>query len=74
MTLISDYLNFDNYLEFWLSQLHFDVIIIDYFGSLIGPVNGCITFTSDNDNTYYCYFIDSTHYNTTLTSNDVLFY
>ena len=56
--------------EFQLHKLHFDVVISDYFGNLLGPVNvsaSCFEYTTPD--TAYNYFVDSFTHNITLTND-----
>jgi len=56
-----DYFNYDDQLLIWQHELHFDIIVTDYFSNLIGPVNGSASFFEARFN----YMIDSIHHNIT---------
>ena len=56
--------------EFPLHKLHFDVVISDYFGNLVGPVNVSANCGEENDITYN-YFVDSFNHNITLTNDSI---
>jgi len=59
--------------DFLLHKLHFDVVISDYFGNLLGPVNvstSCFEYTAPD--TAYNYFVDGFTHNITLNNDATL--
>ena len=63
----TDYHDDLHLIEFWLHQLQFDVVVTDYFGNLVGPVNGSVTCADEyKSNDVSNYYIDSINHNLTL--------
>ena len=66
-----DYQNNQKRFEFSLHELHFDVVITDYFDNLLGPVNVSVNCVGTLENTSN-YYIDSLHHNVTLTNDSIV--